>query len=94
MTRRNIKDDALVGLENWINEVVAQKADGHNSLIPGFIQERFHNEMRANITYHRDVAKRLTDKTDETLSKYHFLMADIYSGLICKAGPNSSKAVG
>ncbi len=85
--RRNSKDDALVSLENWINEVVAQRADGHNNLIPGFIKERFDNEMHANITYHRDVAKRLTDKTDDTLSKHHLLMADIYSDLICKAGP-------
>ena len=70
------------GLEIWINEVVAQKADGHNEAIPGFIREGFQRDLRANTVYHAAIAKRLTNDGDHALSRYHSLMAKIYTSLM------------
>lgn len=82
MIRRSSKDDLLSGLEVWINEVVAQKADGHNEAIPGFIREGFQRSLKANVDYHGDIAKELKKDEDHALAKYHALMAQIYANLM------------
>lgn len=71
-------------LEIWINEVVAQKADGHNERIPDFVRQGFQRSLQANAAYHIDIAKGLTKEEDHALSKYHALMAEIYSHMMCK----------
>ena len=72
------------GLEVWINEVVAQKADGHNEAIPEFIREGFQKSLEASAKYHCDLADGLTKDEDLALAKYHTLMSTIYSNLMCK----------
>ena len=72
------------GLEIWINEVVAKKADGHNEAIPDFIKDGFQRSLRASSEYHSEIAKGLMQVEDHALARYHALMAEIYSTLTCK----------
>ncbi len=83
MIRRTSKDDALSGLENWINEVVAQRADGQNEAIPAFIKNGFQRSLQASAEYHEELAKGLANDDDHALSKYHTLMSEIYANLMC-----------
>jgi hypothetical protein len=79
------RDDFLSGLENWINEIVAKEADGHNEKIPGAIKDRFQKSMDANMTFHNDMATHIKGDGEDhrSLSRYHALMADIYKTFMC-----------
>ncbi len=84
MLRRSARDEFLVALEAWINEIVAKNADGHNDAIPGMIKEAFDESMRANTEYHIEMANSMDGDADQTLAKYHCLMSDNYKRLLSK----------
>jgi hypothetical protein len=78
---RSKKEEFLYELENWINEVIEQKANGHNNKIPTAIKTGFHNSMKANAEFHHEVADMLDNKEDIALVKYHILMQRIYKSI-------------
>lgn len=84
MIRRDSRDEFLRALENWMNEVVAKYADGHNEAIPGKLKDYFQSSMKANIDYHTEMASMLKIKDDKTLVNYHFLMSDMYRTFMCR----------
>ena len=83
MIRRDTKEEFLRSLENWMNEVVAKNANGHNEAIPGKIKDGFQSSMKANIVYHADMAKMLESSPDKTLLAYHLLMSNMYRTFMC-----------
>jgi hypothetical protein len=56
LIRRNNKEELLTLLEDWINEVVAKYADGHNEQIPNKVIEGFKRSIQANIEFHKEMA--------------------------------------
>lgn len=78
MINQNKKELFLHSLEDWINEVIKDKSNGHNDSIPPMIKEGFDSSMRANIYYHKAVADALSGDGDRKLVTYHTLMSDVY----------------
>jgi hypothetical protein len=78
---RSAKEEFLFELENWINEMIEQKANGHNDKIPAAIKTGFHDSMKANADFHDEVANMLDNKEDVALVKYHILMQSIYKSI-------------
>jgi len=85
LIERSTKEVFLQSLEDWINEVVKDKADGHNDQIAPMIKEGFDRSMRANIDYHKEMADRLAEAGETTLASYHAIMSDVYRLLLVKA---------
>jgi hypothetical protein len=84
LIRRSVRGEFQVALEAWINEIVANNADGHNDAIPGMIKQSFDESMKANTEYHLEMANSLDGNVDKTLAKYHCLTSDNYKRLLCK----------
>jgi hypothetical protein len=78
-------------LENWMNEIVAKYADGHNEAIPGKLKDAFQSTMKANVVYHAEMATMLKTSDDKSLVNYHCLMSDMYRTFLCPE-PNASDA--
>jgi hypothetical protein len=78
---RSAKEEFLFELENWINEVIEQKANGHYDKIQTSIKSMFHDSMKANADFHNEVANLLDNKEDIALVKYHILMQRIYKSI-------------
>jgi len=74
----------LTGFEDWINEVVAEKANGHNEAIPGMINAGFHSSMQANINFHSAMADALDETGDTSLASYHVIMAKVYQTFLAQ----------
>ena len=82
MFSRSTKEEFLYELEKWINEVIEQKANGHNdNKIPAAIKAGFHDSMKANADFHNEIANMLDNKEDVALVKYHILMQHIYKSI-------------
>ena len=81
MFNRSKKEEFLLDLENWINEVIEQKANSHNNKIPTTIKSKFHDSMKANADFHNEIANMLDNKEDVALVKYHILMQHIYNSI-------------
>ena len=81
MISQNKKEVFLTCFEDWINEVVAVKADGHNDAIPGMINEGFKRSMLANSDFHKAMADALDGTGDTPLSSYHVIMSKVYRSL-------------
>ena len=81
MFSRSTKEEFLYELENWINEVIEQKANGHNNKIPATIKTGLQDSMKANADFHNEVANMLDNKKDVALVKYHILMQRIYKSI-------------
>jgi hypothetical protein len=79
---RNKKEVFLTGFEDWINEVVAEKADGHNDAIPGMINEGFQRSMLANIDFHKAMSDALDETGDTSLASYHVIMSEVYRSFL------------
>jgi len=79
---RNRKEIFLSSFEDWINEVVAVKADGHNEAIPGMINEGFQHSMLANIGFHKAMADALDATGDTSLASYHVIMSKVYQSFL------------
>ncbi|HXV46838.1 MAG TPA: hypothetical protein VD736_09210 [Nitrososphaera sp.] len=84
MIRRNNKEELLTLLEDWINEVVAKYADGHNGQIPNKFIEGFKQSIQANIGFHKEMADNMNEADDPILAKYHNLMSEMYKKFICE----------
>ena len=76
------KEVFLNSLEDWINEVVALKADGHNEAIPGMIDEGFQRSMLANSDFHKAMADALNETGNTSLSSYHIIMSEVYGSFL------------
>jgi hypothetical protein len=72
----------LTVFEDWINEVVAEKADGHNDAIPGIINEGFKHSMLANSDFHKAMTDALNETGDTSLASYHFIMSKVYRSFL------------
>jgi hypothetical protein len=76
------KEVFLTCFEDWINEVVAVKADGHNEAIPGMINEGFQHSMLANSDFHKAMADALGETGDTSLASYHVIMSKVYRSFL------------
>jgi hypothetical protein len=83
LIRRDTKEEFLRSLENWMNEIVANNANGHNEAIPEMIKDGFQCSMKANIVYNKEMANMLGSRPDKTLIAYHLLMSDMYRTFMC-----------
>lgn len=82
MISRNRKEIFLSSFEDWINEVVAVKADGHNEAIPGMINEGFQHSMLANSDFHKAMADALGETGNTSLASYHVIMSKVYRSFL------------
>ena len=82
MIERNIKEEFLHSLEDWISEVVKDKTNGHNAGIAPMIKDGFNCSMHANMDYHKAVADTLNENDDRKLIVYHTLMSNAYRALL------------
>jgi len=69
-------------MEDWINEVVAVEADGHNDAIPGMINDGFQHSMLANSDFHKAMSDALDETGDISLASYHVIMAKVYRSFL------------
>jgi hypothetical protein len=76
------KEVFLTCFEDWINEVVAVKADGHNEAIPGMINEGFQHSMLANSDFHKAMADALGETGNTSLASYHVIMSKVYRSFL------------
>jgi hypothetical protein len=79
--RRSRKLSALlVGLEDYVNEVVMSNHGMKHEEMVRIVQDNFNRSIQANVDFHGEMAR--LEKDDVAFESYHKVMADAYRSLL------------